>query len=202
VARTAAGDQLTAAYRGVLATRRANAIRDALALWPLLDFERLDQTYPGWETAARALIARDRALVVRDTHAYLTGLKAVDVGVLPASLEDADELAEELERTSLRVTSYVSYFRALGQTADPIRASRIAFVMSSGATTRLILNAARSSSINSVKADRHGYGWQRIAAAGACPFCTGLTGRVARVEASVDFPAHDHCLCSAEPIYR
>lgn len=168
----------------------------------MLDFGRLEDTYPPWETAVRSLIARDRALVVRDTHAYLTGLKAVDVGELPASLEDADELPDGLERTSLRVTSYVAYDRAFRQTSDAVRASRTAFVMSSGAGTRLILNAGRSASINSVKADRRGYGWQRIAAAGACPFCTGLTGRVARVEASVDFPAHDHCLCSAEPIYR
>lgn len=199
-----ATDQLTAAYRGVLARRRAQVVRDWLTMWPLLKLdtpEALAQSYPGWSTAVKALLARDRAVLVQDTHAYLRTYKALAVGT-EADLAGADELPGELVDTSLRVTSFVAYFRALQQTGSPLRSSKIAFVQSSGTGSRLALNAARSATINSVRRDRQGVGWERVASASACPFCSGLTGRVTRVEASAEFQAHDHCLCSARPIYR
>lgn len=200
MARTPAGDQLTAAYRGVLATQRARTVRDLLILWPLLKIDDLDTTYDGWATAVKAVIARDRAIVTRDTDNYLRGFKAVEVGELP-DLAAPDEIPVALLDTSLRVTSYVAWFRALRQTT-PARAAKAAFVQSSGAATRHVLNAGRSASMNSAQKDPRALGWTRLEGSGACPFCRGLAGRVSRVEAGVDFQAHDHCLGSAELIYR
>lgn len=201
---SAASDVLTTAYRGVLATRRARLVRDWLTLWPILKFDSrqaLEDSYPAWSAAVRALVSRDRPVLVADTHSYLRTLKALEVGRLP-ELADATDLADELVETSLRVTSYVAYFRAFRQTGSPSQASRIAFTQSAGTGTRLVLNAARSATINSVRMDRQGVGWERVASASACPFCAGLTGKVSRVESGAEFPAHDHCLCSARPIYR
>lgn len=201
MARTPAGDLLTSTYRGQLLRLRAQSLRDYLTLWPLLSFDNLQSSYDPWRTAVEALIERDRKKVTDATFAYLTGMKSVEVGGR-ADLLDPDDLAPELLATSLRVTSIVTYNRALGQIADAARASKIAFVTSSGASTRLILNAGRSATTKSVQADRRGFGWARVTSSHPCEFCAGLVDKLGRVESSVDFPAHDHCLCSAEPVYR
>jgi hypothetical protein len=70
-----------------------------------------------------------------------------------------------------------------------------------GGTQRRIANFARQTVTGSSVADPQARGWQRTGA-GDCDFCAMLIGRGAvYTEASVDFPAHDHCNCGAEPAW-
>jgi hypothetical protein len=70
-----------------------------------------------------------------------------------------------------------------------------------GLQTR-VADWARATIIGSSLADPGADGWQRVASPTACAFCRMLAGRGAVYsEASVDFAAHDKCLCSATPAF-
>lgn len=70
-----------------------------------------------------------------------------------------------------------------------------------GGTQRRIANFARMTVSGSSVADPSARGWKRVGA-GECEFCRMLIGRGAvYTEASVDFPAHDHCNCAAAPAW-
>lgn len=50
--------------------------------------------------------------------------------------------------------------------------------------------------------DPDGAGWRRIANPDACGFCRMLAGRGAVYKrASVQFASHEHCFCSAQPVW-
>ncbi|MDQ3485451.1 MAG: hypothetical protein M3445_08620, partial [Actinomycetota bacterium] len=78
-----------------------------------------------------------------------------------------------------------------------------AFVQSSGAATRLVLNAGRETVTASVTADPRARGWQRVGGGKPCDFCAMLIGRGSvYTEATSGFDAHDYCACTSEPVYR
>jgi hypothetical protein len=103
--------------------------------------------------------------------------------------------------TALRVTTLVAIKKSTmaGKTAE--LAMQDAFVQSSGAATRLVLDAGRDTIRQTTVADPRTAGWQRVTS-GGCDFCTMLAGRGdVYTEATADFASHDHCACSAEPVY-
>jgi hypothetical protein len=70
-----------------------------------------------------------------------------------------------------------------------------------GGLQRRIFNHSRQTVAGSAIADRAAQGWRRVGV-GGCGFCSMLLGRGAvYTEASVDFEAHDHCRCGAEPAF-
>ena len=71
-----------------------------------------------------------------------------------------------------------------------------------GTVGRLTLNGGRETLVESIKADPKARGYQRVTSGTACSFCEMLAGRGAVYgEESADFEAHDHCACSAEPVF-
>jgi hypothetical protein len=79
-----------------------------------------------------------------------------------------------------------------------------AFVRTSGAITRHILDGGRDTILGSVERDEQALGWARVTDGDPCYFCLTLAGRgpVYKTEQTADFQAHDHCGCTAEPFYR
>lgn len=70
-----------------------------------------------------------------------------------------------------------------------------------GGTQRRIANFARQTVMGSSVADPHAAGWERVGS-GGCDFCAMLIGRGAVYsEASADFASHDHCNCTAVPVF-
>jgi hypothetical protein len=70
-----------------------------------------------------------------------------------------------------------------------------------GGTQRRIANFSRLTIAGSSIADPKASGWQRVGS-GECDFCALLVGRGAVYsEASADFASHDHCRCSAVPVF-
>jgi hypothetical protein len=70
-----------------------------------------------------------------------------------------------------------------------------------GGAQRRILNVARATITGSSIADPQAGGWQRIGS-GECAFCRMLIGRGAvYTEATADFASHDHCRCTAVPVF-
>lgn len=71
-----------------------------------------------------------------------------------------------------------------------------------GGTTRRILNYGRQTVMGSSIADPRARGWMRVGDGATCEFCAMLLDRGAVYsEDSADFPAHDHCGCTASPAW-
>lgn len=194
-------DTLTRNYRAQTIALRAQTIRDLQRLWPALDWRDLARTYPAWFTGASALVTRDRARSTALAGLYLKAHRlqagvAGDVAIQAAAAAPAEQVA-----TALRVTTLVAIKRSTlaGKTAE--LAMRDAFVQSSGAATRLVLDAGRDTIRRTAIADPETAGWKRVTS-GGCDFCQMLAGRGdVYTEASADFASHDHCACSAAPVY-
>lgn len=198
----AATDRLTLEHRRQTLALRAATIRDLQRLWPALDLANLDGTFPVWLSGVGTLVTRDRGRAAGLAAAYLTAHR--DAAGVPGSPEIrlAPQIAADRLETSLRVTSIVAIRRGLGAGFSPEKALTNAFVQSSGAATRFVLEAGRETIRRTSLVDSRARGWQRVTV-GGCNFCQMLAGRGAVYsDATVDFRAHDHCGCTAEPVYR
>lgn len=194
-------DTLTRNYRSQTLALRAQTVRDMRRIWPALDWRNLERTYPAWFAAASTLIQRDRtrsaglASLYLKAHRLQAGVPG-EVAVRLAAGAPAEQVA-----TAMRVTTIVALKRSTMAGKSAEQAMIDAFVQSSGAATRLVLDAGRDTIRQTAVADPATEGWRRVAS-GGCDFCRMLAGRgdVYR-EDTVDFAAHDHCACSAEPVY-
>lgn len=195
-------DTLTRAYRAQNVALRAQTIRDLQKLWPALDFRQLERTYPAWFSGVSVLLRRDRSRSAALASLYLRAhrLQAGIPGEPDLRLAEALLPAEQVA-TSLRVTTIVAVRRsqAAGKSIEQARLD--AFVQSTGAVSRMVLNAGRDTVIHTALADPKTKGWRRVTSSG-CDFCKMLASRGAVYsEANVRFASHDHCVCSAEPAY-
>lgn len=194
---------LTATYRSQTLALRGETLRDLHKLWPALDWRKLDKTYPAWFTAVSSLIERDRQTASGLASAYLKAFRLSEGIPGNPRIILAQPVPAEQMSTSMRVTTIIAAKKATsaGMTAEQAMAA--AFVQSSGAATRLVLDGGRDTIRGSLAVDKRSIGWQRITSGRSCEFCAMLAGRgaVYKVD-TVDFPAHDHCSCSVEPVYR
>lgn len=194
---------LTDVYRRQSLVLRAGTIRDLHKLWPALDWRRLEDTYPAWFAAVSALIARDRRTAAGLAGAYVRAFRLSQDVPGPPTIVLAGPAPAAQVATALRVTTIVAAKRAATAGLGAREAMAQAFVQSSGAATRLVLDAGRDTVRGSLATDPRGVGWQRITSGHACQFCAMLAGRGAVYAAdTADFASHDHCSCSAEPVYR
>lgn len=193
-------DTLTRQYRAQNLALRAQTIRDLRKLWPALSYGELQRTFPAWFAGASALVVRDATRSAGLASLYLRAhrLGAGVPGDLNVRL--AGVPAEKMS-TALRVTTLVAIKRSTlaGKSAEAAMVD--AFVQSAGAATRLVLDAGRDTIRQTTIADPRSAGWQRVTS-GGCDFCRMLAGRGdVYSEATADFASHDHCACSAEPVY-
>lgn len=194
-------DELTRDYRRQTLALRAATLRDLQRLWPALNWDDLERSFTAWLTAVSTLVQRDRARASGLASAYVKAHRNA-AGVPSAVAVDlAGAAPAEQVETSLRVTTLVAARKALeaGQTTQQAKATT--FVQSSGAATRLVLDAGRDTIAHTTVRDPRTRGWRRVTA-GGCSFCRTLAGRGAvYTESSSTFRSHDHCVCSAEPVY-
>lgn len=111
-------------------------------------------------------------------------------------------LSTEQAMTSLFVTGPVSALRMIREGQDPEEALSLSTDSMLGAAKRLILNGSRGTILDLTRRDRRSGRWQRVGDGATCDFCEMLIGRGAVYsEESADFQTHDHCGCSAEPLF-
>lgn len=186
--------RLTQAQVGALTVVRMRAV------WPLLDPEDIDGTYTRWLTAAAPIVETQRTVSSRVAAAFLSASKrmalpgAQFVPVIAGSVDPA-ALA-----TSLMVTGPLSLKSATKRGVPLARASSVAESASSSSAMRHALDGGRQTFNESLSADRDAKGWRRIASGSACKFCLSLSGK-RHPTANANFPAHDGCGCSQEPIW-
>ena len=197
----AATDDLTLEFRRQTLALRSVTLRDLQRLWPALNVRDLEGTFPAWLTGASSLVLRDRRRAAGLATRYLEAHRmAAGVPGTP-EIRLAPQIDPERLSTALRVTSLVAIRRGFGAGYSPEKAMANAFVQSSGSATRLVLDASRETIRRTTLADSRTEGWRRVTV-GGCDWCRMLAGRGAVYsEATVDFSAHDHCGCTAEPVY-
>jgi hypothetical protein len=193
---------LTAEHRRQQLALRAATIRELHRLWPALDPVALDRTYPGWEAAVLRLVAANRRISVTLALRYLDRFRT-GAGIRgPRPEPIVPPVPAQAVTTSLRVTTLVAIRAATGRGVPVETAAANAFVTSSGAATRHVLDGGREAVLAGVRQDPAARGWQRVTSGRTCDFCDMLAGRGAVYSAeSADFASHDHCACSAEPVY-
>lgn len=204
MATTAASRRLTEAHRLSQARLGAQTVQAMLAIWPLLDFEDLDGTEQRWIRAALPIIRGQRVTSARLAANYMRVFRRLE---LPGAPDVPPMLAETIPEAqlaaSLHVTGPVAVKTHMRVSPIAARAMEIGRTMSAASSMRHVLDGGRHTITDTVLIDERAAGWARTLSGKACPFCRMIASRgpVFR-ENSVDFEAHDHCSCGAEPVYH
>lgn len=184
-----------------LLLRRATETQ-AARLWPALDFDRLDATFPTLASSTARLVKANGQTSAGLAAGYLREYRREQrvsgaTKIVIAKPFDAEQFA-----TSLRVTSVVIVKKATANGIAPEVAMANGRSMMSGALARLVLNAGRSTITDSLAADPRARGYERVLGGSGCDFCQMLAGRGEVYSAeTADFEAHDRCGCSAQPVW-
>lgn len=200
---------LTEEYRQRAETVRKAATRDLLRLWPMLDVNNLDHSWPALQRALELMVQDHRHKVAQAAKNYLTTFaliedRAGDLDVLLASRADPVAL-----RTSLLVTGPIRVKENVSRGATATLATGRALVAVTGVVSRAVLNGGRQTIIDTVGADRDALGWMRVTHGKTCAFCAMLASRgpVYKTRSTAGDPRgrparfHDHCDCTVEPVF-
>jgi hypothetical protein len=194
MARSDAGALLTAQHRRAQVALRAAALRDWLAVWPIWDGS--DAAFARLVAATIPLVRAHHRLSATVAAAYYQSFRGVERAAGPPTVRLAD-LDTNAVAGTLYVTGRDMTRRALAGGQSPQAAMQTALVRTSGTVGRLVLAGGRDTLVRSVDADPRAAGHQRVLSPGACDFCQSLAGDTI----AGDFSAHDHCGCTAEPVF-
>lgn len=193
--------QLTQVHRRQQLALRKVTLDEMRRLWPALAFDDLDGTYPALAGAVAEMVAKYRRTSAGLSAAYLRAYRvaagldgAVDI-ILPPVLDVAQFNA------SLHPLAVASVKVSTAKSVLPAEAMLNALTRSSGAMSRLVLEAGRETVTRTVQTDDLATGWRRVLGGGGCDFCRELAGRVYPRD-NADFNAHGKCGCTSEPVYR
>lgn len=105
---------------------------------------------------------------------------------------------------SLNVTGPIGQKAKRARGKSERQARDESFVESSGAAARHVLTGGRQSLLTLLRQDSQVQRWIRVTDGDPCSFCAMLASRgpVYLTEDSAGFRAHDHCACTAEPVYH
>jgi hypothetical protein len=201
MAETEAGKLLTRHHRERQLAVKAATMRDLLALWPAFRLDDIDRTWQPLEVAVLAVIANRRRASAGFAASYYRAFRAAEGVEGEPVVRIAEPPARGLLIGALRLAGPIGTKKTLLTGAsNPLDR---AFSRVAGTATRQVLDGGRKTLTESVRADRAARGWQRITSGKACSFCSMLASRGAVYsEDTVGFESHDHCSCTAEPVYR
>lgn len=194
---------LTQHHRAQQLLLRQATVRGVEKAWPALDWAELDQTYPGLALDLARLVEMNRRTSAGLAATYLRQFRAAERVGGPVRIDLAKPLIVDQFSASLRTTSVAAIKIAAGEGVPADTAMANALTQVKGAMARLVLNAGRETVTQTLAADPRARGYQRVLGGGGCDFCQMLAGRGDVYSAeTADFEAHDHCGCTAEPVYR
>lgn len=110
---------------------------------------------------------------------------------------------DRVAKVSLEVTGPVAQKIAAARKKPLDEARDASFTQAAGAATRQVLTGGRKSLLTLLEEDPQALGWIRVTDGDPCAFCALLASRgpVYRSQETAAFQAHDHCACTAEPVY-
>jgi hypothetical protein len=202
MARTPEGKLLTELHRKQQLALRARVVRDVMRIFPA--WRPSDPK--SYEAFAEAMVlmvksrsTESAALAAR----YFELFRAVETGTgISKAVALAPQPAAEHILASLSATSRGAVYKALAAGQPYEQAMANGLVQVSGSMSRLVSNTGRDTILAAVKHDGKAQGWARATGGNPCAFCAMLASRgPVYKEETVDFQAHDHCTCHAEPVY-
>lgn len=196
-------DELTRIHRRQQHALRAQTLRELVVMFPALDWRDLDGSWPRIAVALSGLVQRQRRKSAGIASAYLRAQRlAHNLDGGSAGIKLAEPVEPERLATSLHVTTVGAAKRAARAGQQEQKAMSTALVVAAGAIARHVLNGGRETVMRSAVAMPDAEGWRRVASASGCTFCRVLAERKELYyDETVDFGAHDHCNCAAEPVF-
>ena len=203
-------------YRLQQAQLAATLTRDlVLLLRALFNPMDPDAAWQAVRTSVAALIAdrrrqsADLAAAFYRAERLAAGLRDPFTPAVPAPLPAEQVLA------AVDATGIAAFRRALRAGATPQQAVDRAAVTLSGSASRLALGGGRAAVDESVRRDDEAIGWIRLTDADPCPWCLMMASRGATFHSAAsaggaknaqfvgdgDFAWHDHCGCTALPVW-
>jgi len=201
MARSADSARLIEAHRVAQVRLGAIVAAQGADLWRrLVDPADLDGSVPAFLRAVAPLVETNRVGSARLAAGFYGALRAGELGPtgFVAELAGAPEPAALV--TSLTVTGPIRVKAAMlaGRPLDS--AMRKAEVSVAGAAMRHALTGGRETLLRSVRSDRRAKGWERVTSGSACEFCQEVASS-GPFTGDASFDAHDHCSCSAAPVF-
>lgn len=196
-------DVLTERHRAQQLLLRQATVRGVTKAWPVLDWTRLDATYPALAINLSRLVEVNRRTSAGLSAGYLREFRRAHRVGGTAKIDLAKPLIVDQFNASLSTTSIAALKKAAaeGTAADVAMANALTLVQ--GAMARLVLNGGRETVTQTLAADPRARGYQRVLGGGGCDFCQMLAGRGGVYSAeTAAFEAHDRCGCTAVPVYR
>jgi len=190
-------------FRNAEALFAAQAVLDILALWGTLNLADILASWPAVKVGLAALIRARFAMSVAAAEAYYRQARLAAGITASFSFPPVPPPDEELIGITLDSTGPYGLLGRL-KAAQPLPlANQNTGVILSGAAQRLITNGARQAVLRAVGADDKAVAWMRVTAANPCAFCAMLASRGAsyRTQQSAGFKAHNHCRCTAMPVF-
>jgi hypothetical protein len=191
--------QLTLIHRRQQLALREVVKVDVARAWPLLDYSDLEKTYPALAAEVFRAVSSRRSTSTGLAIAYLRAFRVAH-GLGGAVDVKRPQIGKPEFVDALRATSLAPVKNATAAGKDPASSMAAALVLTSGAMSRLVLNAGRDTVTQTVAADPHGQGFVRVVGGNGCDFCRERAGIPVTGEADV-FESHGGCGCTAEPIY-
>jgi hypothetical protein len=150
------------------------------------------------ETAAEAEVALNDVLPpLIETYGVAAGTLAAD---WYDELRDAEDVGGSFTAIPADIAD-VGAFALVGWAVATATDLASLESLIDGGMQRRIADFSRDTITESSIADPKAQGWERVGS-GECAFCSMLIGRgVVYSEASADFASHDHCQCSAAPVF-
>lgn len=200
MASTVAGRLLTEQHRRGQLQARSALLRQLIAIWPLFDPERIDETWGAVQPGVMALTTWGREQSVALASEYYQAFRVAEGATGGAAIPPASTAWRAAAAVSLEVTGPVRAKQLVAMGRPDVRAQTL--VSLSGAVSRIALNGGRETILEAVRHDRRAVGWARVTTGTPCAFCAMLASRGGVYsKRTVDFRAHDHCACSSEPVF-
>lgn len=160
-------------------------------------------TFESFAHLASVLIETGNRASAELAAEYLANLAMVETGAvgMPPVIAPAPPLA--VIATNLRANGLLGTLAGLRAGMSVQAAAANGWVRTAGTASSFVLHGSRDTTMATVRADPRITHWRRVSGGKTCDFCAMLISRGAVYkETTVDFRAHDHCGCVAEPEYR
>lgn len=186
-------------HRDRLQRLRAQAAKEISDLWRVYyDPDDIEGSWQRFGPVAVPVVmaAYDRSSV--QAQEYLDRIRAEQDA--PGRNFPAPPLEQARVESSLGYVARVGALLGLWNGRSPQQAADVALVRTMGATQRFVNEGSTGAVRETLSRDPQATGWRRIAAPTACDFCSGLAANGV-YSYKVDFSAHDHCGCTASPVF-
>lgn len=217
MALTQAATSLTVAHQSAQAILKARIVRNLLGVWRNFDVSQIDLSWTSIGPRILAMTERARDESIREAARYYSDFREAEGlgGASPIVTLNADW--EVRARVAFRVTGPIRAKNLVRLHIPNVRDRT--FVDLSGSVQRIVMNGGRDYILEALQEEeavaeaervvqngrqkRQRVGWARVTGPKPCAFCAMLASRgPVYTKDSGSFAAHDHCVCTLEPVLR